>query len=362
MQIYPSFMTRVDSRVFRALALVLPIVLVALVLSRNVDAKTTYVITDGDQVVRYSSYATDPEAVLDEAGFELSDLDVYTTNETDGVSEITVQRSQQITIDNCGEVILATSYGETVGQLLQRLEISCDGAYEVSVPTATNTYDGMELAVRWHFTDKQTYTEEIPYEVSYCEDPTLALGEEKVIVAGQNGRMLCTANVEYDNGQEIARTVLSQEVTLEPVAQVVAVGTGAGYNKPVDEVLIGDGYIVLSSGEVVTYTSSGQFVATAYTAWIDDMTGTTATGTKARYGAIAVDPKVIPYGTRMFIVTNDGQYVYGIATAEDCGGAIKGNRIDLFFDTEAECWQFGVRNITVYFLGDADRRGPQYRE
>ena len=361
MQIYPSFMTRVDSRFFRALALVLPVVLVALTLSRNVDAKNTYVITDGDQVVRYSSYATDPEAVLDEAGFELSDLDVYTATETGGVSEITVQRSQQITIDNCGEVILATSYGETVGQLLQRLEISSDGAYEVSVPADTATYDGMEFAVRWHFTDRQTYTEEIPYEVSFCEDPTLALGVEKVITEGRNGSKLCTADVEYDNGQEIQRTLVGETVTVEPVNQVVAVGTASEGSKPADEVYIGEGYIVLPTGEVVSYTHSDQFVATAYTAWIDDMTGTTATGTKARYGAIAVDPRVIPYGTRMFIVTNDGQYVYGIATAEDCGGAIKGNRIDLFFDTEAECWQFGVRNITVYFLGDADRRGPQNR-
>ena len=76
----------------------------------------------------------------------------------------------------------------------------------------------------------------------------------------------------------------------------------------------------------------------------------TATGTKARVGAIAVDPKVIPYGTKMFIVTEDGQYVYGEATAEDCGGLIKGNRIDLFFDTVEECYAFGARMCQVYFL------------
>lgn len=361
MQIYPPFMTRVDSRFFRVLALVLPIVLVALVLSQNVTAKTTYVITDGDQVITYSSYATNPEDVLDEAGLELSDLDVYTTQQTAGVSEITVQRSQQITIDNCGEVILATSYGETVEQLLQRLEISSDGAYQVSVPADTATYDGMEIAVRWHFTDRQTYTEEIPYTVSYCEDPTLDLGEEKVIVPGKNGQMLCVADVVYDNGVEIDRTPVSQTVAQEPITQVVAVGTGEGYEKPADEVLVGDGYIVLPTGEVLTYTHTDVYKATAYTSWIEDVGDTTATGTLARVGAIAVDPKLIPYGTRMFIMTNDGQYVYGIATAEDCGGGVKGKHVDLFFDTESECWQFGVRQITIFFLGDADRRGPQNR-
>lgn len=359
MQVCPPFMTRVNTRFFRALALVLPLVLVALTLSQNVMAKNTYVITDGDQVITYSSYATNPEDVLDEAGLELNALDVYTTQETDGVSEITVQRSQQITIDNCGQIVRASTYGETVEQLLQRLEISYEGAYEVSVPVDTATYDGMELAVRWIVTDEQSYTVEIPYEVSYCEDPALEKGEQKVIVEGQNGEKLCAADVVYSNGVETDRTVTAETITKEPVTQIVAVGTGEGFKKAADSVLFGDGYIVLPTGEVLSYTHSEQFKATAYTSWIADVTGTTATGTKARVGAIAVDPKVIPYGTRMFIVTNDGQYVYGIATAEDCGGGVDGNHVDLFFDTVDECWEFGVRQCTIYFLGDADSRGPQ---
>ena len=98
------------------------------------------------------------------------------------------------------------------------------------------------------------------------------------------------------------------------------------------------------------FSHQGQFKATAYTSGIADVGYITATGTKARVGAIAVDPKVIPYGTKMFIVTEDGEYVYGEATAEDCGGAIKGNRIDLFFDTVEECYAFGARMCQVYFL------------
>lgn len=76
----------------------------------------------------------------------------------------------------------------------------------------------------------------------------------------------------------------------------------------------------------------------------------TALGTTARYGAIAVDPSVIPYGTQMYIVSDDGVYIYGYAVAEDCGGAIRGNMIDLYFDTVAECFEFGRRACTVYIL------------
>ena len=92
-------------------------------------------------------------------------------------------------------------------------------------------------------------------------------------------------------------------------------------------------------------------LATAYTCEGWGRPGITATGTIARVGAIAVDPRIIPYGTRMFIVSDDGEYIYGIATAEDCGKSIKGMRIDLYFDSVAECNTFGIRDCTVYFLG-----------
>ena len=87
-----------------------------------------------------------------------------------------------------------------------------------------------------------------------------------------------------------------------------------------------------------------------------DVNDITATGSKVHKGVVAVDPDVIPYGTRMFIVANDGSYVYGLSTAEDCGGAIQNNRLDLYFDTADQCFQFGVRDCTVYFLGDANWR------
>ena len=81
------------------------------------------------------------------------------------------------------------------------------------------------------------------------------------------------------------------------------------------------------------------------------------TGTTVRIGTVAVDPRVIPYGTRMFIVSNDGCYVYGLSVAEDCGGAIKGKRLDLYMPTLSEAFDYGRRPVTVYFLGDANKFG-----
>ena len=114
--------------------------------------------------------------------------------------------------------------------------------------------------------------------------------------------------------------------------------------------IIGDGVIITPKGEVLSYSSADLYVATAYHNTDPGCTIWTAIGTLCRVGAIAVDPTVIPYGTEMYIVSNDGKYIYGIATAEDCGKSIKGNRIDLYFDTTDECWEFGIRDCTVYFL------------
>src|SRR5699024_2317005 len=76
----------------------------------------------------------------------------------------------------------------------------------------------------------------------------------------------------------------------------------------------------------------------------DKSYGITASGTKAKVGTVAVDPNVIPLGTRLYV---DG---YGFCVAEDTGGAIKGNRIDLFFNSTSEARNFGRRQVKVYIL------------
>jgi len=96
--------------------------------------------------------------------------------------------------------------------------------------------------------------------------------------------------------------------------------------------------------EGVSLTGEWAMVATAYYAGGGGLNGNgiTATGLRARKGLVAVDPKVIRLGTKLYI---DG---YGVAIAADTGGWIKGNRIDLCFDTLEECHRFGRRKIYVY--------------
>ena len=342
--------------IIRTTAIILPVVCLLGALSLTVDAKTTYVITDGDNVLVHSTYATDPEKVLGEAGLELAETDFYTTNETFGSTkiEITVQRLQNISVTYCGQELALTGYGESIEALLTRNGIVVDENYQVSPALDTQTYDGMQVVVDHVLENVESYTVEMPFEVVYCDDPSLPEGQEKVLAAGVAGQMLCTDSVLYKNAQEQSRTSISETVLEQPVDQVVARGTGESVGSKNDAPLIGDGIIVLPTGEILTYKSARQFWATAYTQTDEGCDNITATGSQVHKGVVAVDPTVIPYGTRMFIVTNDGQYIYGLSTAEDCGGGVQGNHVDLYFDTDAECWQFGVRDCIIYFLGDAN--------
>ena len=350
MQFLP-FKDAKKNRIFaRVIMLVLPVCILLAIFAPTVFARTTYVITDGDEVVVYTSYASDPAQVLNQAGFELDAEDTYTTAPGDGVSEITVQRCQKITINNCGTPMEVSSYGETVGALLDRLGIPTFGQYLVSVPLGTETYDGMDFNVDCIVQTEQTYTVDIPYETTLCYDPTLPEGKQEVVVAGVPGQLQKTANVVYTNSQETSHTVLQETVLQQPVNEIVLVGTGDKEDPESTLPAIGDGVIVTADGQVLTFSRTEHFVATAYTHTDEGCDMITSTGTTVRVGTIAVDPTIIPYGTRMFIVTNDGVYIYGIGTAEDCGSAIKGNRLDLYFETDPECWAFGVRNCTVYFL------------
>ena len=342
-------MSQKHSMLKRLLVLALALACTVPLLSQTVFAKNTYVITDGDQVMVHTTYESDPKLVLDEAGLQLSEVDLFETASRDGVSEITVRRGMTVTVRSGGETMQIISYGETVQEMVDRMGIPIVEESIVSVDMNAQTFDGMEILIQTTLTSTDSYTAVIPFETEYQQTGLLDKGVEVVLTAGVDGQKLCTAEVTYIDGVESERVLLSEEVVSEPVTQVIAVGTGKG-SKGSKKPIIGDGVIITGTGDVLTYTHRSTFKATAYCR--TDVGGEhTSTGTRTRVGAIAVDPKVIPYGTRMFIKTQDGSYIYGVATAEDCGGAIKGKRLDLFYETDAECRRFGIRYCDVYFLG-----------
>jgi uncharacterized protein YabE (DUF348 family)/3D (Asp-Asp-Asp) domain-containing protein len=310
----------------------------------------TYVIHDGDKSVTYTTFATDPVKILGKAGMELGEYDRFTTEPTESGETIRVQRVRNITIEYHGQTMNVTGFGETVGELLLRLGLEVTGEDMVSHGMDEEIYDGMILRIERVVTVRETYTTTWTHETTYCADASLPEGVEEVITPGVDGEILCTADVTYVNGREAKRIVHTETATKAPVTEIVGIGTGEAAPENPETAEIFDGYIRLSTGEVLTYSGTDTIRATAYTHSDKGCDLITSTGTTVHRGTVAVDPRYIPYGTRMFIVSNDGAYILGICAAEDCGGDIKGDRMDVYFPTYEECRQFGRRVCTIYYL------------
>lgn len=231
--------------------------------------------------------------------------------------------------------------------LLPLLLCGCHSQPETPNPTVPTQPE--KTVLRQVMTESEWVS--IPYETIYCQDPSLPVGVEEVVFPGEQGQKELSLQVTYVDGKKERMELLSACKLSEPTPQIVAVGTGTESGER-QFPLVGDGVLVTAQGQCLYFSHMDTYNATAYTAWVADTKDTTACGTKARVGAVAVDPKVIPYFTKMYIVSQDGVFDYGVSSAEDCGGAVKGKIIDLYFDTLQECYAFGRRDVTVYFLVD----------
>lgn len=328
----------------RLTSAVLTTALTASALMIPAAAQSTYVIHDRNQTIVHTTFAQDPDVVLKEAGVKLGQSDVYTTAKSNGNFDVTVKRRQTIHLMVDGQVRTVETYGENVSQVLDTLGIVLDSDDKVSVPLNAATVSGMTIAVTRVTTETLTYDEAIPAEEQVFHNNVLQPGQETVLEEGSDGLQTVTAAVTYENGVEVSRTITNTTVVTEAQDRIVIRGAEEAA-MPTDAE---GNAIVTAGGEVLEYERVIDGKATAYNC--PGYVGHTASGTVAEVGKVAVDPKVIPLGSKLYIVSQDGQYVYGYCIAEDTGGLIKGNKVDLYFSTWDECIQFGYRPVTIYVV------------
>ena len=163
---FNHFFSKKINKPMRLAALLLPVICIVLLLSQTVFAKNTYLINDSGRVVIHTTYATDPADVLDEAGLQLGADDTFTTQPGLGVSEITIQRKQLITINHGGNILDVISYGESVESLLERLSLILTPEDVVSVPLNSQTFDGLNITIGRSVEVEEAYTKEIPFETA----------------------------------------------------------------------------------------------------------------------------------------------------------------------------------------------------
>lgn len=174
-----------------------------------------------------------------------------------------------------------------------------------------------------------TITKPIPFETEIVEDPELEKGIEEIVQEGVQGSSYQTYLITTYEGVETDNTLISEEIT-EPTPEVIKKGTK----------------IVIREMDTpygrLSYSQTLHVYAMPYTLESAGGYGYTASGTVPHYGTIAVDPTVIPLGTKMYIPG------YGIGTAEDTGGAIQGNIIDLFYEGNHGWWN--SQYLDIYIL------------
>lgn len=230
---------------------------------------------------------------------------------------------------------------ETVGDLMETLDdvISADYVLQGDISKSTELTKNMVIDLTSITEKKTTKTETIAYDTEIRENPDLEEGKEKVLQEGEDGELSIITKENYSGTKLISSEVVGELVTKEAKNKIIERGTKKE-ELPIVELKKEPANVTVSAAG----NNSLNVVATGYTPGDPGCTGITYTGTKASRGTIAVDPKVIPFGTKLYIPG------YGYGVAADTGDAIKGNKIDLCYETRAEALNWGIKNITVYVV------------
>lgn len=244
-----------------------------------------------------------------------------------------------------GEGKSVNSFAKNVEDLLKENNVTYDENDIIEPSLDTKLQDNMKVNVTYVDVVTVSEHERIDYETKIKEDSNLEKGVTKVIQEGKQGRKVTIYEEVYHNNKLVSKVVEEEIIREKPVAKIITKGTNTSNYAKVSlknsDKLKGTTSYKLSGSN---YSSSGKKLAVSATAYSGG--GITATGTRARWGVIAVDPRVIPYGTKVYIPQFNMTF-----TAEDCGGGIKGNKIDIYMNSDSSCYNWGKRSIDIYIVG-----------
>lgn len=308
---------------------------------RNIEVTTAFVLTviDGDTRHTITSSAATLGRALSAAGIALREADGVTPPLwTPLTADLTVEidRASPLTVTVDGQTMNLRSHGSTVADALNALGIALGPEDYSAPPLDAPLPDSGEIRVVRVTTELITTEYAIDYSRRTEASDELPLDQVALLQAGQPGLQAEEYAVRYEDGVEVSREMINTWQVLPPQDEVIGYGTQIN----VQTTQTADGPI--------EYWRAATFYAVSYSPSRSGTSpdapwyGRTRTGKILQQGMIAVDPNVIPLGTRMYIPG------YGFATAEDTGGGVVGRLIDLGYeDHNYVPWH---ENVTVYFL------------
>lgn len=293
--------------------------------------KTVHIAVDGMTLHQVTLYG-DPQRVLKQANIQLGPQDEYrlsTPKLTDG-SVIEVFRAVPVFVSYQGKNAKVRTAKPTVEETAALLglvgpgwKLVPDGKAQISPGMQIQAIQVTELI--------EEQEEPLDYQTVRRPDSDLESGEEEVLQEGRPGVKKVTLKKRLEDGKEVLAEILREEIVTPATDRIVRAGSRD---------------VVETSRGALRFKRAMIMEATAYLPTDGPGHGITASGVPARRGVVAVDPGVIPLGSRVFIPG------YGLALAADTGGAIIGDKIDLCMEVASEAWQFGRRNVKVYLLAD----------
>lgn len=337
----------INTKKIVAFSLALIFIFVCTVFSAGIFKRVT--VVDGDTQLQLNTYTTSTRAILAKADITLDYADKVNRKEHNNKILITVLRAFPVHIiyHNLEHVEFMT--GGTVSDALIKAGITLGADDVINTSGETMLYDGINIVIDEVRYITKTKTKKLKFGTVCKESDDYPQGYEQVTKKGKNGQSQISTTYRYVNGELDTVVSQSEEIVSQPVSQVVTKGTA----KTAQASNISSSTISTSNSNAVgtvagmSYTKVLTGSATAYTA---DAGALTSTGIPAYVGGVAVNPNVIPYGSKLYIVA-DG-YTYGYATAVDTGGALMSGSalVDLYMSSYDECINFGRRNVKVYVL------------
>lgn len=299
-----------------------------------------------DEVIEVVSYSKTVEEFIESEGIPFKEgalINVPLDTKLKDDLNIVIKNPKNYTLDVSGSQADITTYNTRVEDILDEMGIVLgvdDYTFpEVSAEVASNS------KIELYRVEEVIDVEEnvIPFEKITEKNSRMDIGTSNLVQEGKDGLRRSHIKKVYINGVLNSSIIVKDEIVTEPIPQIIEKGSRDFIQTSRGNTRFRNAITMTATAYDLSFKSTGKKPGDRYY-------GITASGTKARPGVVAVDPKVIPLGTKLYIQSLDGTKDYGFAIAEDTGGAIKGNKIDLFFNTSKEVYNFGRRKVKVYIL------------
>ncbi|MCL2495225.1 MAG: ubiquitin-like domain-containing protein [Oscillospiraceae bacterium] len=300
--------------------------------------------------------------LLEQQGVTLGERDKLSHDPNERLEagmEVVVSRAFDVALRDYGREYSLTLTEGTVAHALALCGLALEGEDFVEPGLTQALAPGVTIKISRVAWKERRATLAIDFERETKKSGTMDLGMEKIEQKGEKGEKETVFSDKYINGARVDSVVLSETILRQPVKEIKTIGTRvqrlAAGATPISTLTPPD-TLEIVDGVPTRYLASYTGVAKAY----HGDPGVASGLGKPVPGYVAVDPKQFPYGTKLWIVSNDGRYVYGYSIAADTGGFVAMNAcmIDLYMPSEAMCEQWGARGVTVYVLDEPRMQTP----